>query len=409
MYITGIRLKHIRGFEKLNLDLSGSSSRAARPRMRTVIIGENGTCKTTLLRSIAIGLCDEKDASGLLAEPLGQLVTFEQKTAIIEIDLLAEGEQKPETIKTVLGSEDGQDYLEGKEGSTPNPSDGLLVCGYGVGRSNEGPETGRFYRIIDSVYTMFQYGEPLVSSELTLRRLYDYLGTGAFGKTMRGIKRVLGLGPRDKIEFVKGGGVTIRGPKFGRALTLEGWADGYRMTFSWLLDFYAWAMRAKCITRTGGIRGILLVDEPEQHLHPSMQTDLLNRLSKLFPDVQIIATTHSPLIALGVLPSELVVMKRRGKKVLAATDARDFTGYSAEDMLVDEKLFDSSKSIYSPETNKKLLAYRKLIGIPAKKRTKKQTVRLRTLAGELAAQEIPTEGESRVDRTLRELMTTYGL
>ncbi len=409
MYITRICLENIRGFKKLSLDLSSGSARTRRARMRTTIIGENGTCKTTLLRCIAIGLCDEKDASGLLAEPTGQLVTIGERTATIEIDLLAEGGQESETIRTALGSEDGQDYLEEKEGSTPNPSDGLLVCGYGVGRSNEGPETGRAYRIIDSVYTMFQYGEPLVSVELTLRRLYDYLGTGAFDKTMRGIKRVLGLGPKDKIEFVKGGGVTISGPKYGKGIPLEGWADGYRLTFTWLLDFYAWAMRAGCITQTGGIQGILLVDEPEQHLHPSMQTDLLDRLSKLFPDVQIIVTTHSALVALGTSPSELVVLKRRGMKVLSESGVRDFTGYSAEDMLVDEKLFDSSESVYSPETNKKLLAYRKLIGIPAKKRTKKQTVRLRALAGELAAQEIPMEGESRVDRKLGELMTRYGL
>ena len=151
MYITRIYLKHIRGFKELSLDLSSGSARTRRARMRTTIIGENGTCKTTLLRCIAIGLCDEKDASGLLAEPTGQLVTVGETTATIEIDLLAEVGREPETIKTYLGSEDGQDYLKHKEGSTPNPSDGLLVCGYGVGRYNEGPETGRPYRSIDSV------------------------------------------------------------------------------------------------------------------------------------------------------------------------------------------------------------------------------------------------------------------
>lgn len=409
MYITRIYLKNIRGFKKLSLDLSSGSARTRRARMRTVIIGENGTCKTTLLRCIAIGLCDEKDASGLLAEPIGQLVTVGERTATIEIDLLVEGGKEPETMKTILGSEDGQDYLKSKEGIQPNPSDELLVCGYGVGRSHEGPETGRAYRIIDSVYTLFQYEEALVGAELMLRRLHDHLGTKLYEKMMRGIKRVLGLGPKDRVEVAKGGGVTISGPKIGEGIPLEGWADGYRITFYWLLDFYAWAMRAGCITETGGIKGILLVDELEQHLHPSMQTDLLDRLGRLFPEVQIITTTHSPLVALGALPAELIVLKRRGMKVLCESGVRDFRGYSAEDMLVDEKLFDSSESIYSPETNKKLLAYRKLIGIPVKKRTKKQAVRLRALAGELAAQEIPTEGESRVDRKLRELMTKYGL
>ena len=406
MYITGIRLKHIRGFEKLNLDLSGSSPRAARPRMRTVIIGENGTCKTTLLRCIAIGLCDKKDASGLLPEPIGQLVAVDENDATIEIDLLEKGALKPTTIKTILGSDNGQDYLKEQEGRFDSKEE-LLVCGYGVGRSHEGPETGRAYRIIDSVYTLFRYDEPLVGAELMLRRLRDHLGTKLYSKMMRGIKRVLGLGPKYRIEVPKGGGVTISGPKFGKSIPLEGWADGYRITFYWLLDFYAWAMRAKCITRTGGIRGILLVDEPEQHLHPSMQTALLDRLGKMFPDVQIIATTHSPLVALGTLPSELVVLKRMGKKVLASTDVRDFTGYSAEDMLVDEKLFDSD--IYSPETNKKLDDYRKLISIPARKRTEAQKNKLKYLAEELSTQEILEDNESVIDRKLRGLIKKYDI
>lgn len=405
MYITGIRLKHIRGFEKLNLDLSGSSPRAARPRMRTVIIGENGTCKTTLLRCIAIGLCDEKDASGLLPEPIGQLVAVDENDATIEIDLLEKGALKPTTIKTILGSEGGQDYLKEQEGRFDSKEE-LLVCGYGVGRSHEGPETGRAYRIIDSVYTLFRYDEPLVGAELTLRRLHDYLGTKFYGKTMRGIKRVLGLGPKYRIEVSKGGGVTISGPMFGKGIPLEGWADGYRITFYWLLDFYAWAMRAKCITRTGGIRGILLVDEPEQHLHPSMQTDLLDRLSKLFPDVQIIATTHSPLVALGILPSELVVLKREGKKVFDI-QVPDFSGYSAEDMLVDSKLFDSD--VYSSVTNKKITRYRKLISIPKNRRTEKQERELKSLSDYLISQQIPEDRESQTAKVFRRLIKKYNL
>ena len=51
---------------------TGSKSEVRRPRMRTIVIGANGTGKTTLLRSIALGLADAKDSSGLLAEPSGQ-------------------------------------------------------------------------------------------------------------------------------------------------------------------------------------------------------------------------------------------------------------------------------------------------------------------------------------------------
>jgi hypothetical protein len=40
----------------------------------------------------------------------------------------------------------------------------------------------------------------------------------------------------------------------------------------------------------------LLIDEPENHLHPSLQRELLPSLTKAFPLAQIIVTTHSPFI-----------------------------------------------------------------------------------------------------------------
>lgn len=42
---------------------------------------------------------------------------------------------------------------------------------------------------------------------------------------------------------------------------------------------------------------ILLIDEPEVHLHPRLQRSLLPTLAKLVPGAQIIAATHSPLVA----------------------------------------------------------------------------------------------------------------
>lgn len=43
-------------------------------------------------------------------------------------------------------------------------------------------------------------------------------------------------------------------------------------------------------------QGIVFIDEIELHLHPSWQQSLLSKLKKTFPNVKIIATTHSPNI-----------------------------------------------------------------------------------------------------------------
>ncbi len=48
------------------------------------------------------------------------------------------------------------------------------------------------------------------------------------------------------------------------------------------------------------ITGIVVVDEIELHLHSSLQRDVLPKLIALFPKVQFIITTHSPLFLLGM-------------------------------------------------------------------------------------------------------------
>lgn len=42
--------------------------------------------------------------------------------------------------------------------------------------------------------------------------------------------------------------------------------------------------------------GIVLIDEVELHLHPSWQRRILSELSRIFPNVQFIVTTHSPQV-----------------------------------------------------------------------------------------------------------------
>ncbi len=48
------------------------------------------------------------------------------------------------------------------------------------------------------------------------------------------------------------------------------------------------------------IRGIVVVDEIDLHLHAVHQYEVLPRLMKMFPKVQFVVTTHSPLLVLGM-------------------------------------------------------------------------------------------------------------
>ena len=48
------------------------------------------------------------------------------------------------------------------------------------------------------------------------------------------------------------------------------------------------------------VRGIVLVDEVDLHLHAVHQHDILPKLVQMFPRVQFVLTTHSPLFVLGL-------------------------------------------------------------------------------------------------------------
>lgn len=401
MFVSRIRLENIRGFRELEIDLSGGQG----PRKRTVIIGKNGTCKTSVLRAIALGLCDLSDANALISEPIGALIHRGVKEGQVKLVF----EDGTETV-TLIQRENGKEHVRGTahpDGLNEWPQLVLFVCGYGAGRHGVGPDTGRDYRISDAVYTLFDYNRTLIDPELTLRRLQDFLGTERYDSALTGIKRALGLGSEDEILLPRGGGVELSGPSIGGKIRLEGWADGYRMTFNWMLDLYGRAMAADRITPEGHVRGIVLIDEIEQHLHPSLQAEILPRISEVFPEIQLIATTHSPLVALDARPEELVVLRREGSEVVREEDVPDYTGYSAEDMLVDERLFDTE--IYAPEMREKVGRYRELASLPRATRGSAETRELRSLALEIRERPVPESRDSEMVRQLKQLIDKHNL
>lgn len=58
--------------------------------------------------------------------------------------------------------------------------------------------------------------------------------------------------------------------------------------------------------------GIALIDEVGIHLHPGWQREVLPKLQEIFPNVQFVVTTHSPLV-LGLLPSENIWLLDEGQ------------------------------------------------------------------------------------------------
>jgi len=382
MYITRVALRNIRGFGK-EFELAIRTA-DGKPRMRTVIIGKNGTCKTTLLRCLALSVCWREDANALLAEPIGPMISQGKEEGHIEVELSSpSGRGKPVTITSRLRRAKGRrDFVEGTDGREAL-KDNVLVCGIGAGRSGVGEESVREYQIVDSVYSLFNYQQSaLIPIEMTLRRLKEFKASGksvsVYDGVMNGLKNALGLPAEANFAFGRGGGVLITAPGVGEDVPLEAWADGYRLTMNWIMDVYAWAMRADTLTTPGGVEGIVLVDEIEQHIHPSLQITLLDRLSQLMPNAQLFITTHSPLAAMGAKPEEVVSLRRSAKGITSETPLPNFASYSVTEMLEDPRLF--AASAHRPETQEAINRYRELTNIPKSKRTDPESKELSDLA-----------------------------
>lgn len=61
---------------------------------------------------------------------------------------------------------------------------------------------------------------------------------------------------------------------------------------------------------------IILIDEPEMHLHPKLQEELVALLLKFSKSTQIFISTHSPLLVKQLRKNEKVkifVMKKENK------------------------------------------------------------------------------------------------
>ena len=75
MYITKVKLSNIRCFKELTIDFDSVGS-------SVVIAGDNGAGKSALLRSIAMGLCDQNSAAALLRELQGDFVRRDRKSVV---------------------------------------------------------------------------------------------------------------------------------------------------------------------------------------------------------------------------------------------------------------------------------------------------------------------------------------
>ena len=294
-YISKIRLDNIKCFPgEVEIDLSQPSQ--GNPSW-TLLLGDNGTGKTSLLRCIAMCLCDETGASGLLTELSGNVIREGCNSAEIELQLVSATEPTSSyKITTTLYKTDSN--TEGlKQTTKPKkgfPRTKLLACGYGAAFGTIGSESYESYRLIDAVYSLFNYTARLQNPENALFRISQ---EGVELKQLLGrIDRILMLPPGS--TALDSSGLRVRGP-WGDYVPAGALGDGYAATLAWICDLLGWSLLATRGEFDVRVQAIVLLDEIEKHLHPSWQREIVGLLAKEFPAVQFIASTHAPLTAIG--------------------------------------------------------------------------------------------------------------
>ena len=98
---------------------------------------------------------------------------------------------------------------------------------------------------------------------------------------------------------------------------------------------------------------ILLIDEIENHLHPTWQRRVIPSLRKHFPGLQVFATTHSPFVVAGLTAGQVHLLAREGEgTVTVSTNTENVMGWTADEILrtmmgVDDPTDDATAAAVS--------------------------------------------------------------
>jgi predicted ATPase len=337
LLIAKVEIVNIRCFQSLTIDFEVDKE----PIRWAMILGDNAVGKTTLLRSIALGLCNESDAVALMKSVPGDFVRKGAEEGYIKIHMREDKNTKrPKkyTITTRISqkSEGSPEIVRQEtEPATNFPWADIFVCGYGAYRASQAQASYEQYKVMDAVRSLFDPQVSLQNPEIVLLRRDPEVREQLAEKLLSILMLDL---PDCEINYTKRG-IELNGP-WGR-LPFQVLSDGYRSTTQWVLDFMGWLIQAERLIGNPDIGGILLIDEIEQHLHPRWQRYIVQSLRKQFPKTQIIASTHTPLAASGMVDvdqSVLLKLEQRSNREidLRVIDKQLLAGKRADQVLASE-------------------------------------------------------------------------
>ena len=356
MYIDTIRLENIRGFRELKFSFDRGQGQYAG---WTVLTGDNGSGKSTVLRAIALMLAGPQ-AAAALQPGYAKWVRKNCKRSSIRLSItrcndddgygpsLYEWPNENIVLTSVMTQVNNgksittwhdindlsahyNQMLSIAEDSIWSPfASGWFASGYGpfrrISRSSQDintlmadPEAGRFATLFQESASLAETDEWL--RQLNYKRLEGHAKEGALLKLVIQFLNDQLLPNQVRVDRVDSDGLWLK-DREGTELSWSDMSDGYRSALALLTDILRHMSGTYgidglidqdpdgglCIRRSG----VVLIDEIDAHLHPEWQREIGFWLKRHFPNIQFIVTSHSPLICQAADPNGLFVLPEPG-------------------------------------------------------------------------------------------------
>jgi hypothetical protein len=359
MYVRSLHVQHVKLLRDVKVDFL---DRDGRPRMWTVFVGENRLCKTTLLQAIAAAASGVDRGTQLVTNviaswpdlrdpvPLSIDAEFgfsETRNAAREYPGKRVSSEVPPILWSKLELEPDKRVFVGGSGyhGVDSSQDPLttaralavrdwFVAGYGPSRLLPGVSKAarQSEPVLDRLRPLF--GESLIGTGF-IELLGEDLGR-SFVKVLQSVFVASGLLPHVTALELRGrGGVRstrdlVEAQRFemdirdahGQPIWVPAvWlSQGYQSLIAWLADVIG-----QVVLEAGGdfeateMEGTVLVDEIDLHLHPTWQAQLIPALKQVFPRLQFIATTHSPMVLPALAADEVILLTQDADGSVVAT------------------------------------------------------------------------------------------
>lgn len=174
-----------------------------------------------------------------------------------------------------------------------------------------------------------------------------------------------------------GMGIGTRDNILGEPLYAGALSSGTQGTLLWI-----WALALKMAHHYNWQEGwekkpaILLIDEIENHLHPTWQRRVIPALLEHFPGLQIFATTHSPFVVAGLKAGQVHLLNRDGNGVVtASTNTEDIIGWTADEILRTMMGVDEPTDQITVDRTKRLRELRRKETLTAEEESELNTLR----------------------------------